>query len=98
MKISLQQKVSINLHGCLWPTKEILLKIAEETGELIQAYRKKTADDVEAEVGDVLFAVLAFCIDQDIDAEEALNKAIRTHLSKLSKTWEGDYEAGKLKE
>lgn len=94
----MQKLVEKNLEGCLWPQKDILLKLAEEVGELVQAVRKKTDEDVEGEIGDVLFAILAFCIARNVDAESCLSKTITTHLKKLSKTWDGDQAAEETRE
>ncbi len=91
---SLQDFVEENLEGCLWEEKEILLKLSEEVGELIQAVRKKGPEEVKHEIGDVAFALLAFCIKRNEDVEDCLDLAIDTHLNKLSKTWKGNYQNG----
>jgi len=62
--------------GHLWERDEILLKIAEEVGELIQAYRKKKEEDRLHEFGDLLFSVLALAEREGIDSRKELCQAV----------------------
>lgn len=67
---------SLNRCHCLWDRDQILLKIAEELGELIQAFRKKGLEEQRYEFGDVLFSVLALAERESLDSENLLNEAI----------------------
>ena len=93
---SMQKAVEANLQGCLWTAKEILLKLSEETGELIRAVRKEGDKAIQHEIGDVLFAILALCIRLGVSSEGCLRISMQEHSRKLSKTWQGNYCAGEL--
>ena len=59
--------------GFDWPdTSGVLAKIAEEVGELQVAVDSGVATDTEAELGDVLFAVVNLARHLDVDPEAAL--------------------------
>jgi len=50
-------------------------KVAEETGELIEASREKSSEDVTEELGDLLFSVVNVARFLDVEPEDALQKA-----------------------
>lgn len=59
--------------GFDWPdTSGVLAKIVEEVGELQVAVASGVATDTEAELGDVLFAVVNLARHLDVDPEAAL--------------------------
>jgi MazG family protein len=55
--------------------KDVLAKIAEETGELHEAMESKDRDHIEEEYGDLLFALANISRHLDIDPESALRRA-----------------------
>jgi len=57
-------------------TDEIFLKIEEEIEELKQAYKKRKKEDIEEELGDILFSWVNFCRHLKINPEFALRKTI----------------------
>jgi ATP diphosphatase len=62
--------------GFDWPDREgVRAKIHEELVELEEAVGTREAADVEAEVGDVLFAVVNLARHLDVDPEKALTVA-----------------------
>lgn len=66
--------------GFDWPTaKQALSKVHEEVGELEELLDDHTAtkDDITAELGDILFAVVNVARKLEIDAEEAMQRTNR---------------------
>jgi len=62
--------------GFDWPdTRGVKLKIQEELDELEEAVGAREPADIEAELGDVLFAVVNLARHLDIDPEKALTGA-----------------------
>jgi tetrapyrrole methylase family protein/MazG family protein len=57
-------------------TDEIFLKIEEEIKELKRAYKKRKKEDMEEELGDVLFSWVNLCRHLKINPEFALRKTI----------------------
>jgi tetrapyrrole methylase family protein/MazG family protein len=57
-------------------TDEIFLKMEEEIKELKQAYKKRKKEDIEEELGDILFSWVNFCRHLNINPEFALRKTI----------------------
>jgi tetrapyrrole methylase family protein/MazG family protein len=57
-------------------TDEIFLKMEEEIKELKKAYRKGKKEDIEEELGDVLFSWVNLCRHLKINPEFALRKTI----------------------
>lgn len=62
--------------GQLWEKDIILLKIIEELGKLIRAFRKESKEEQEHEYGDLLFSVLALGERTGIDSTDQLCKAV----------------------
>jgi nucleoside triphosphate diphosphatase len=62
--------------GFDWPsTDEVVAKIAEEAGELIEARDRLTAVEVEEEFGDLLFVIANLARHLGVDPEAALRAA-----------------------
>jgi MazG family protein len=58
-------------------------KIREETSELKQAIQQKNPEEIENEVGDLLFSMINVARFQKINAEDALRKAINKFISRF---------------
>lgn len=64
--------------GFDWPDHEgAKSKVEEELAEVDEAVRLKTSQDVEEELGDLLFATACYCRKLGVDPEHALNQANR---------------------
>ena len=69
-----------------WTPMSMLARLVEEVGELARVYnhqhgekvRKLTEepDDLEGELGDILFSVICIANDEGIDLDKALQKVI----------------------
>ncbi len=57
--------------------EDILLKLKEETSELMDAHAQKNGEDMADEVGDLLFVVVNIARFLGIDSETALNRSNR---------------------
>ena len=55
--------------------EEVLEKVHEEVGELEEALRQQGKDEIEAELGDLLFALTSLARHCDVEPEAALAKA-----------------------
>jgi tetrapyrrole methylase family protein/MazG family protein len=73
-------------------TDEIFLKIEEEIKELKKAYRKRKKEDIEEELGDILFSWVNLCRHLEINPEFALRKTIDKFVKRFN------YIEGRLKE
>ena len=61
--------------GFDWPSAQnVLAKIAEESAELVEARDALTQDDVEDELGDLLFVMANLARHLDVDPEAALRR------------------------
>jgi len=61
--------------GFDWPdTQGVLDKITEEAKEVEQAYASGNADDIEDEIGDLIFAVSNLARVMNVDPEKALRR------------------------
>lgn len=72
--------------GGYWTEFQILARLMEELGELSSdlqresGLRPRKADtDLEGEVGDLLFTLIAFANKMDIDLESALQKVLKKY-------------------
>lgn len=59
-----------------WPTEKILMRLAEEVGEVCRAHRKESPERVEAELGDVLYTVVAYANSHNLDISNMINLAL----------------------
>jgi phosphoribosyl-ATP pyrophosphohydrolase len=62
--------------GQLWNRTDILLKIAEELGELVQSFRKKDSDSHRHEFGDLVFSVFALAEREGFNINDQLCAAV----------------------
>jgi ATP diphosphatase len=61
--------------GFDWPsTDQVLAKIVEEAGELVEARDELSADEMEDEMGDLLFVMANLARHLKIDPEAALRR------------------------
>ena len=62
---------------------DVLPKIDEEIAELKASLRENNREDIELEIGDLLFSIVNLCRFLDVQAEEALRKASRKFVSRF---------------
>lgn len=67
----------------------VLKKLKEEIGEFDHAIRKKSLDNIEEELGDILFTVVNLSRFFSVDAETALSKTTEKFLKRFSYVTEG---------
>lgn len=71
--------------GFDWEKREdVFNKLAEETAEVSQAIKNGTKDDIEAEFGDMLFAVINAARLYDVNPENALERTNRKFISRFN--------------
>lgn len=71
--------------GFDWPDAEgALQKFEEETGELRTAMQRQDADNIEEELGDLLFSVVNAARLLSVEPEEALTKSTDKFLNRFS--------------
>lgn len=59
-----------------WPNAdEVMKKVDEELAEVKEAMQKKNKEELELEIGDLLFTITRLAAHKDIDAERALKKS-----------------------
>ena len=62
--------------GFAWPNSTaIFTKLDEEAKELKIAIQKNDIENIEEEIGDLLFTIINFCCHLNVDPQIALNKA-----------------------
>ncbi len=70
-----------------------MLDITSESGELAKEVLKSTnygtkkfvvTEDFEMELGDVLYSLLSFAIETNVDAESCLNKVLKKYESRIT--------------
>ncbi len=82
--------------GFDWSEPEpVFDKIREETEELVEAVKLKDKDDIEDEIGDLLFSVVNLSRKLNIDSEFALKKSI-AKFEKRFKLLEKHYKENNL--
>ena len=54
---------------------EVMLKVREEISELEEAMEEKNKNNIEEEMGDLIFSVVSLCRKLGVEPEVALNKA-----------------------
>ena len=63
--------------GFEWPTKEdVLTKLHEEIAEYVEASANGTQEEIQSEIGDLLFTVVNLARWEKVDPEEALRRMI----------------------
>jgi MazG family protein len=71
--------------GFDWPSRDgCQAKVHEELGELEAAIREGSAEHIEEELGDVLFALANLARHLDVDAEAALRKTVSKFIRRFS--------------
>lgn len=53
----------------------VVLKVKEELSEVVEAMAKNDAENIEEELGDLIFSVVSLCRKLGVESEVALNKA-----------------------
>lgn len=77
-----QKKASVT--GFEWPdVSYAVAKLREETGELEQGIEKADRDNIEEEIGDVLYAAVNIARHTGVDAEKALHRACEKAISRF---------------
>jgi NTP pyrophosphatase (non-canonical NTP hydrolase) len=71
--------------GGYWPVDEICLRLAEECGELCQARRKGTPDQIAHEIGDVIFTAVCLANVLHVDLDTVMRERIQFAKFKQSK-------------
>jgi tetrapyrrole methylase family protein/MazG family protein len=62
---------------------DVLPKIDEEIAELKESIQDGNREEIELEIGDLLFSIVNLCRFLDVQAEEALRKASRKFVSRF---------------
>ncbi len=90
-------------HGFEWPSIDgVLEKLQEETTELATARASGTAEELEHELGDILFTVVNLGRYLKVDSEQALRKANArfrrrfAHVEQGMAEWAGTEQTAKL--
>ncbi len=85
----------IRANGGYWTPFQILARLTEELGEVAAALQRqerlrprKVEVDLEAEVGDLLFTLIAFANVNGIDLERAIAKTIEKYNIRDSQDWQ----------
>jgi len=82
--------------GFDWPSVDgPLQKVAEESDEVRRAIHAQTQEDVIAEIGDLLFAVVNVARHLDVDAESALRGATAKFRERIEAVQELAHEQGR---
>ena len=61
----------------LWTRDKILLKLTEELGEVVQAFRKKSTSDQIEEIGDLLLGIFCLAKREGINLDESWAIAVQ---------------------
>ncbi|HIE50481.1 MAG TPA: hypothetical protein EYP85_01870 [Armatimonadetes bacterium] len=84
----------IEAHGGYWEDWALLARMVEEVGEVAAAMQRlkglrprPSTEDLAAEVGDLLFILLAFANRMEIDLEEALAQTLAKYEARDSAAW-----------
>ena len=93
----LQDRVDeqIQAFGGYWDPFQILARLTEELGEVAAALQRskglrphKTSVDLEAEVGDLLFTVMAFANVHQINLQAVLQRAMAKYEARDKQAWQ----------
>lgn len=85
----------INQIGGYWDKFQILAQLMEELGEVSAALQRQeglrprtTRTDVEGEVGDLLFTLIAFSNVMNLDLEQCLKRTLEKYNTRDAKAWQ----------
>jgi len=82
--------------GFDWADKNaVLLKLKEETDELIEAVSEDSSENTAEEIGDLLFTMVNFCRKAGIDAEMQLKKASQKFYNRFNRIENHFNESGR---
>jgi len=76
-------------------TEQVKNKVEEELGELYEAVEQKDQDEIENEMGDVLFALINYARFVNVDPERALEKTNKKFIRRFTRVEEMAGEQGK---
>ena len=86
--------------GGYWDKFQILAQLMEELGEVSAALQRQeglrprtTPSDVEGEVGDLLFTLIAFSNVMNLDLEQCLNRTMQKYQTRDAKAWQSRGDA-----
>lgn len=71
-----QQRLVDQVIHTYWPLDKMLIRLAEEVGELCRAFRKETRQRQEQELGDVIFTCVCIANREGINIDAAFNDAL----------------------
>lgn len=63
---------------------EVMLKVKEELAELEAAIANNDAENIEEEIGDLIFSITSLCRKLNVEPEVALNKATDKFISRFA--------------
>ena len=63
---------------------EVMLKVREELAELEEAIAKNDSENIEEEMGDLIFSITSLCRKLNVEPEVALNKATDKFISRFA--------------
>ena len=63
---------------------EVMLKVKEELAELEAAIANSDAENIEEEIGDLIFSITSLCRKLNVEPEVALNKATDKFISRFA--------------
>lgn len=76
-------------------TEQVKNKVEEELGELYEAVEQENQDEIENELGDVLFAIINYARFVKVDPERALEKTNKKFIRRFTRVEEMAGEQGK---
>ncbi len=76
-------------------TEQVKNKVEEELGELYEAVEQKDQNEIENEMGDVLFALINYARFVNVDPERALEKTNKKFIRRFTRVEEMAGEQGK---
>lgn len=85
----------IEAFGGYWDAFQILARLMEELGEVAAALQRQeglrphtTTMDLEAEIGDVLYTVMAFANAREISLDQALARVLQKYEQRDQQAWQ----------
>ena len=73
----------------------VMLKVKEELGEVEEAMLQNNAENIEEELGDLIFSVVSLCRKLHVESEVALNKATDKFIKRFAMLEEAVVAEGK---